>query len=323
MTRDRPLASAVTCLRALAPALLALGCQPPGAGSPTTRPAPAPFQYTLTDLVGDWRWLLRTTDEGTTRIEDEHWRFRHADSPIKLIGRYVRTVEVRSDDRIPFQCNQRSWYRQRAVFDVEVDLQRTGFAITETDYHAEPSPCDHGFRHVGNYTAELVGDRLTLAFPNGTQTLLQIDDATADLPADPWPAQSELAGPWRWDAVSYDDERNIRTEHEWWEITKRTDSQLDATYRRRVIVTSSDGEPIKCANATSWSFDDAYVLDGQREEEHWHFHELAAQPGDHPCLQATPKRHLDEATAEQLGDYLVLEWRGKRRQVLYRPEAPR
>jgi hypothetical protein len=30
---------------------------------------------------------------------------------------------------------------------------------------------------------------------------------------------------------------------------------------------------------------------------------------------------MDEATAEQLGSYLVLEWRGKRRQVLYRPEA--
>ena len=50
-----------------------------------------------------------------------------------------------------------------------------------------------------------------------------------------------------------------------------------------------------------------------------HFHELAAEPGDHPCLRATPKRTLDEATAEQLGDYLILEWRGKRHEILYRP----
>jgi hypothetical protein len=62
------------------------------------------------------------------------------------------------------------------------------------------------------------------------------------------------------------------------------------------------------------------VLDGHREEEHWHFYERATEPGDHPCLRVTPRRALDEATAEQLGDYLVLEWRGKRRQVLYRSE---
>ena len=62
------------------------------------------------------------------------------------------------------------------------------------------------------------------------------------------------------------------------------------------------------------------MLDGLREEEHWHLYEHAVEPGDHPCLRATPKRNLDEATAEQIGDYLVLEWRGKRREILYRPE---
>lgn len=295
-------------------------CGPPGAGGPTTRPAPSPLQYTLTDLVGGWRWLHRTTEAGTTRIETENWRFVKTDSPSKLAGRYVRSVEVRSDDHTPFQCNQRPWYRQRAVFDVDVEMTATGFTIKETGYRAEPSPCDHGFRKVGDYTAELTGDRLTLKFPGGKQTLIQIDEDRRDLPGEPWPGVPTLAGPWRWSAVSYDDDHNLRTEYEWWEITKRTDTTVDATYRRRVIVTSGDGKPIACANATTWQFDDAYVLDGVREEEHWHFHELAVEPGDHPCLQATPKRNLDEATAEQLGDYLVLEWRGKRRQILYRPE---
>ncbi len=87
-----------------------------------------------------------------------------------------------------------------------------------------------------------------------------------------------------------------------------------------MTVRSPDGAPIACAGAPVWSFDDAYVLDGQREEEHWHFYERAADPAEHPCLAATPRRSLDEATAEQIGDYLVLEWRGKRHQVLYRPE---
>src|SRR5207245_11626703 len=124
-------------------------------------------------------------------------------------------------------------------------------------------------------------------------------------------------------ATSYDDDGNLRDESEWWQITRRSDTRLDATYRRRVTVRSPNGDAIACAGQPAWSFDDAYVLDGQREEEHWHFHELAVEPGDHPCLRVTPHRTLDEATAEQIGDFLVLEWRGKRRQILYRPEAGR
>ena len=87
-----------------------------------------------------------------------------------------------------------------------------------------------------------------------------------------------------------------------------------------MTVRSPDGKNLACAKAPSWSFDEAYVLRGQREEEHWHFYELAVEAGGHPCLGPTPKRTTDEATAEQIGDYLVLEWRGKRRQILYRPE---
>ena len=86
---------------------------------------------------------------------------------------------------------------------------------------------------------------------------------------------------------------------------------------------SPDGaSQLACAGAPSWTFDDAYVVEATRDGDAWRFYELAAQPGDHPCLRATPRRHLDEATAEQIGDHLVLVWRGKRRQVLYRSEAP-
>lgn len=298
-------------------AIALVACSAPASSK---RPAPPPHQYTLGDLVGGWRWMLRTTEEDTTRVEEEVWRFqRSATSTTQLVGRYIRTVDVRSDDGLPFQCNQRPVYRQRAVYEVVVDLTKTGFAIRETDYHAEPSPCDHGFRHAGAYTAELGGGRLTLRWDGGSQALLKIDDR-GELPVDPWPAAPPIEGPWRWEVVSYDDDGNLRTEYEWWEITRRNATQLDATYRRRVIVKSPDGSTIACAKGPSWSFDDAYVLVGQREEEHWRFNEVASEAGDHPCLAATPQRHLDEATAEQLGDHLVLEWRGKRRQVLYRPD---
>jgi len=304
-----------------ASALLAMlaGCPAPTSAPGTTHPAPPVRTYTLAELVGGWRWMLRTQEQGTTRVEDEHWRFLPGPVPTELVGRYVRTVEVRSDDRVPFACNQRPWYRQRAVFDVTVSITETAFGIHETGYRAEQSPCDHGFRHVGEYTARLDGDRLSVSWQNGTQTLLQVDDKTAELPDDPWTAAPPTTGSWRWDATSYDDDGHLRDETEWWELTKRTDTILDATYRRRVTVRSADGSTIACAGAPSWSYDDAYVLDGQREEEHWHFYERASDPGDHPCLRTTPHRALDEATAEQIGDYLILEWRGKRRQILYRP----
>ncbi len=295
-------------------------CQLPGRPI-TTHAAPPAQQYTLLDVIGGWRWLLRTDEAGTSRVEDEVWRFRHTPgAPTRLVGRYVRTVEVRSKDRTPFQCNQRLWYRQRALYDVVAEITDSGFAVHETGYTTEPGPCDHGFRHLGDYTLALAGSHVELSWPSGTQTLTQIDDKDSELPAAPWPAATTLAGAWRWDATSYDDDNNIRDESEWWDITRRSPTAIDATYRRRVTIHSADGKPIPCANAPSWSFDDAYVLSGVREEEHWHFTELAAEPGDHACLRATPKRTLDEATAEQIGDNLVLEWRGKRRQVLYRPD---
>lgn len=321
-------ASHAVLVGACAAQLIALAsCRDPSKSSHTRTTPPAEKPFALAEVVGTWRWLHRTTSDGTTRIEDEEWRFRPGASPSQLVGRYVRTVEVRSDDGVPFQCNQRPWYRQRAVFDIVVEPRPAtaadpvgGFSVKETEYRAEPSPCDHGFRHVSAYTGELVGDQLRLAWDGGTQALLHTDSATPELAADPWPAAPPLVGSWRWNATSYDDEGNIHDETEWWELTRRSDTQIDGTYRRRVSVRSPDGKSIACANAPTWTFDDAYIFDGQREEEHWHLYERAVDPGDHPCLRVTPRRALDEATAEQRGDALVLEWRGKRRQVLYRPD---
>jgi hypothetical protein len=296
-------------------------CQTPNHASPSPV-----RQLDAVKLAGDWRWILRTDEAGTSRIETEDWHLAPSPSaPLQLVGRYVRTVEVRSLDRVPFRCNERPWYRQRAVYDVSVALGSGAnrFDIAETGYATEPSPCDHGFRHTGSYRGALTGDRLALAWDGGAQTLWKTSSEQRPLPPQPWPAQFEIAGPWRWDATSYDADGNLRDESEWWELTRRSDSIVDATYRRRVTTRSPDGSPIACAGAPSWSFDDVYVLQGEREESHWHFHELAVEPGDHPCLRATPKRILDEATAEQIGDFLVLEWRGKRRQVLYRDQAGR
>ncbi len=293
------------------------GCQPSASAN---QPSPA-HQLGLASLVGGWQWMLRTSEAGTTRIEDEQWRIGPGPTPTQLRGRYIRSVEVRSDDRVAFRCNHRPWYRQRAVFELAVEAAPNGFSIREIDYHTEPSPCDHGFRHLGSYTAQLAGERVVLRWDGGIQTLWRVDDKVSELPPDPWSAAPTLAGEWRWDTTSYDDDGNLRDESEWWQITRRTDTRIDATYVRRVTVRSPDGASIPCAAAATWSYEDAYVLDGQREEEHWHLFERASDRGEHPCLRTTPQRALDEATAEQLGDYLILEWRGKRKQLLYRREA--
>jgi hypothetical protein len=324
----RRLALAASVAASLGAAALAVGagaaCRAPGsdARGRVTRPAPPPQLFTLVGIVGGWRWLHRTSEAGTTRIEDEEWRFLPMPgAPTRLVGRYVRTVEVRSDDRVPFRCNQRPWYRQRAVFDVEVDITLTGFSIRELEHRAEPTPCDAGFRQLGSYMAERAGERLVLRWDGGEQTLWKIDEDRAPLPGDPWPQGPPITGRWRWDASSFDDGGNVRDESEWWEITRRTETRLDATYRRRVTVRSPDGAAkIACAGAPSWAFDDAYVVELTRDRDGggWHLYEIADQSGDHPCLRSTPRRHLDEATVEQIGEHLVLVWRGKRRQVLYR-----
>ncbi len=295
--------------------LLALAaCQ-----APTSARAPLVEQDAMIDMVGGWRWLHRTEENGTVRIEDEQWRLHYTQgSP--LAGSYLRTVEIRSTDALGFPCNQRPWYRQRALFDVVIELDGDGgYRARETGYTAEPSPCDHEFRHVTDYAVEPRGNRMDLRWDGGSQTLWHVDDESVAL-AKPWAdTPTTPAGAWRWQTRSVDDDRNLREETEWWEITPRTDTLFDATYRRRVRVHSSSGQPIACANAPSWTFDDAYVLSGEREDEHWHLVERAVDAGAHPCLAATPQRALDEATAEVVGDFVVLEWRGKRRQVLYRP----
>jgi hypothetical protein len=296
-------------------------CAPPG----SSRRAPLVEQDALIDMVGGWRWLHRTeeSESGTVRLEDETWRL-HYTKDSHLAGQYLRTVEVRSTDRLGFACNQQPWYRQRAVFDVEIEADGAGgFVARETGYHVEPTPCDHEFRHVSTYEVVPRGNRLELHFDGGMQTLWQVDrsEGTIDASWDDAPPAATPSGAWRWQTRSYADELYLREEAEWWDITARGDDKLDGTYRRRVTVRSVDGAPIECAGAPSYSFDDAYVFTGQREEEHWRLVERAVDAGSHPCLAPTPGRNLDEATAQQIGDFVVIEWRGKRRQVLHRPDV--
>lgn len=143
-------------------------CQPAGVGMLITCLVLLLCVYLLNDLVGGWRWLLRTPDVGTTRVEAETWWLWFMSGvPTQLTGRYLREVEVRSDDRVPFVCNQRPWYCQRAIYDVTVQTVFSGFIVRETDYRTEPGPCDHGFRYFVSYVGDVDGERFTLHWDSG------------------------------------------------------------------------------------------------------------------------------------------------------------
>jgi len=143
---------------------------------------------------------------------------------------------------------------------------------------------------------------------------LVADDDPMDLPPNPWSGKPNLTGPWRWDvAVSYDD-NNIRTEHEWWEITKRTETQLDATYRRRVILTSSDGNRSRVrtrrlgrSTTRTCSTASAKKSTGTSTSSPPSQATTRASRGDTEALARAP-RPLDPRVARQA------------RQILYRPE---
>ncbi|MCB9565521.1 MAG: hypothetical protein H6708_34480, partial [Kofleriaceae bacterium] len=284
----------------------------------------------LLRLVGPWRWLHAEREAGTLRIERERWLFDRtradpATGHARADGRYRRDVLVIALDGAPFLCNQQPFYLQSAVVDVTARVDDAGeVAIDEGDYQVAPSPCEPGFRHLGAYQARIHdrGMRVTLTWDGGDQTLDRLpDDAlTAEgLALTPPPAPpAGLAGAWHWRLVDRDGELDVREEDEAWEIAIAADGVAGATYRREVTIRSPDGAPIACAGAPSYSFVDRYVLRGRFDGEVLALEETAVEPGQHPCLAATPSRHLDTLTGELEGADLVLTWRGKRRQVLHR-----
>ncbi len=217
--------------------------------------------------------------------------------------------------------------------------------IVEKSYRAEPSPCDHGFRKLGRYRAFAHGGHVVLHFPEGRQTLWRTAaaEATAAHPAaaprPPWErAPAPLGGAWRWSSRSTDEQGLVRREEERWELAVTSAFTpcvscgfgafallaehavlFDGVYTRRVTVESADGAELPCAGAAAYGFEDRFVVEGRRRGALIALRETAVAAAPHPCLQDRDERSLDSATLEQLGDHLLLDWRGKRRQVLHRP----
>jgi hypothetical protein len=276
---------------------------------------------TAQQLTGAWDWVHFEIENGTQRRERERWTFAPTSDRTKLVGRYTRDVLVRALDSVPFTCNQETRYRLHADIFVEAIAVATGVTIQEVGYRTEPGPCEHGLRELGAYSAVIDGDELHLAWPGGHATLTRATDEPA--PPAPEPAPPP-AGRWTWDVTSWTRAGMVRDEREDWELAVGDDGMLGGTYVREVSELSPDRAVIPCAGAPSWGFVDRYVLRGRPIEdggEGWRIEEVGYVAGQHPCLAATPRRVLDSATLTVEGEHLVLQWRGKRRQVLLRPGA--
>jgi hypothetical protein len=299
--------------RALPLVLAALaGC--PAAGKPPVNPDHDP--RIAATIIGEWRWVQLVEEDGTRRTEDERWQLVPDGTGMGVRGRYVRDVTVQSTDGEPFACNQAQEYRQRAVFDVVV----AGRVIRETGYRTEPSPCDHGFRKLGEYTATVGEQRVVLAWDGGEATLLRTGPPPAALAEPAWAGdRPSPLGAWTWAATWQDPRGARRNAAEEWTIAKGPEDSLNISVVRTVESVDPDGEAIECAGADRWTVVERVAMEAHPEGEILRIRETAVETTPHPCRAMSPNRVLDDATVEQIGDYLVVEWRGKRRQVLRRP----
>lgn len=314
-------------------AILGLGVAASSCGThprATTLP-PAIARHALDDLVGEWRWGHADGADGVRWVERERWWFaddRTSDPRTELRGRYVREVEFTSD-ATPFACNQRDRYTQRAVFDVTAALIDGVLHVTEQAYRAEVSPCDHGFRQLASYQLELGAVTATLSYDGGTQTLLRAGRAPAELPTPRWPGDAPtVAGAWTWQGTLLDEpagERRLQTETWTLALDPSPDaaSVLTGLVERTIEIQSADGSPRPCAAGAAYRLHETVTLAGQLVDDRYLLREIDAtqrfEPPDTTCRGDSTARIADSAFVEQVGDALILEWRGKRRQVLLRP----
>jgi len=292
------------------------------AGCGPAEPLP-PGALTLPDVIaarhlaGDWEWRHITVEDGTVRRERERWQFEPTADRTVLTGRYQRDVLVRALDGVPFTCNQQTRYAQRAEFAVRAQIVAGGARVAELSYIVAPSPCDPGLRTTTSYRATLHHDRLRLTWDGGDAELERAEAEPVEAP--PAPVAPPPSGRWTWSLRSYDRAGLVEDEHEEWELTAAPDGRIAGSYLRTVTVRDPEGAPVACAHGPGYRFVDRYLVRGAADGDGWRLDETAVSAGQHPCLAGTPRRTLDGARATAVGDYLVLEWRGRRRQVLTRP----
>jgi hypothetical protein len=294
----------------------AAACGPTPAPAPPPTPAPEPA-LTAADLRGHFRWSHASDADGVRRVEIERWSL-DGEGPA-LTGRYEREVTFVSLDGTPFECNQAVRYRLRSTVELEGTVAGRSAHLHARAYRVEASPCERGYRRLGSYEARPVPAGLALRWDGGAQTLSRDEPPADAAPTAPAPDSGErapLEGAWRWATrATADDGAELRLEVERWRLTETSPGVLEGEYVRTVTVSSPGGAEIACAGAPHYRHQDRYTVRGTRDGDRITVAEVAYEAEPHPCLHHA-ERHLDSAIGVLEGGYLVLTWRGKRRQVL-------
>jgi len=311
-----------------------LGCAAPEAAPDGIR---LEDMATTRALAGTWTWRLDSADAATTRRERERWTLAPTDQWLTLAGSYHRDVELIARDGVPFTCSQRPRYALGSDVVVRVRATPGGAIVEELSYLATPSPCDRGLRTLATYQATLEHGQLVLRWAGGVAHLDRADDARDDdAPTAAPPHPPAPSGAWSWSSTAWTTTGLVTREDERWELAAAPDGALAGWYLRTVTVVDPTGATIACAGAPRYTFVDRYLLRGRALGDlsttspapatapvdddragDWQLAEIASAAGAHPCL-TSPRRMLDSATFDVVGDAIVLTWRGSRRQVLAR-----
>ena len=300
-------------------------CGGTAARPPTAMPLIHP--HALASLAGEWRWSHAGVDGEVAWVERERWYFAEpapaGGSPTR--GRYLREVTFTSSGE-PFACNQSQRYVQRAEFELSATVTGNQLDIVETGYRAEPSPCDHGFRSLATYQALLGAVTATLRFPDGSQTLLRAGAAMPALPIATWAGDAPtMAGAWTWQGILHSATER-RDQREAWSLQVAADGTITGTTTRSIEIREPAGGGLTCAGGAPIRIDETVTLSGQPAEDRTLLREVAVtsttSPTGHTCGAMASERVTDSAYAELFGDAIVLQWRGKHRQVLIRPAPP-
>jgi hypothetical protein len=258
--------------------------------------------------------------DGVRRVEHELWQLeRDAD---RVRGRYRRSITFLSLDGRPFECTQSPSYQLHAVYELEGGLADDHVELRESDYQVADSPCERGFRRLASYRARVADGRLQLNSEHATQVLAPATGAPPPLPR----TAADAAGSWTWSTRTREATGEAagatRIEHEDWQLEVAGDGVIEGWYLRTVTVFDEDGRPFSCSGQPRFQYRDRYRVRGAGADGRLSITEVEAEPGSSPCLLAD-RRHLDAAVGHLDGDYLVLQWRGGRRQVLRRNVAQR
>jgi hypothetical protein len=288
----------------------------PSVVAPAIDPAPPEARISALDVDGQWRWSMVTEEDGVRRVEVERWRLQ-ARGANRIGGTYERTVTFLAQSGVPFTCNQDLSYELRTVYQVEGTVRDgKGVELSELDYQTAPSPCDTGYRSLASshYQGERVGERLVLRWRSGEQTLWR-EAAAPRVPQEHLATRAAVTGTWRWQSRSQQGTQ-VRIEIEDWDLAENPAGAITGTVARTVTIFDAEGQRHDCSGDTFYRYRDRYTVRGYRTGTSIGLHETAALPEPHPCL-VHEERHLDAAVGELSGDYVVLTWRGGRKQVLH------